>query len=214
MPSETQNSFFARITSALAERGPAVPLPDDLEVARVVESGAATVETFVARVQQSGMHPHQVNSESEAVAKVAEIVTSLGAKTAIVPDAPMPAHDNIMAALQEQGVRLLSPDDRDASFEADVGITGVRLAVAETASMSVISGERHRRLASLAVPAHIAVLRAEQVVPDLLDWGRTISPDPPANEVLISAMSKTADIEGILVPGVHGPGIVHVVIIA
>ena len=68
-------------------------------------------------------------------------------------------------------------------------------------------------MASLAVPAHIAVLRADQIVPDLLDWGGSLSSDPPANEVLISAMSKTADIEGILVPGVHGPGIVHVVVI-
>lgn len=213
MPSETQASFFSRITSALAERGTSVDLPEDIEVARVIRTDADLVETFVTRVGQSGMLAHRVQGESAAVVKVLEIIGLLAAKTAIVPDAPLPARDAIVSALEGQGIRLLNADDRDAAFQADVGITGIRLAVAETASMSVISGQGHRRLASLAVPAHIAVLRANQIVPDLLDWGRSITADPPANEVLISAMSKTADIEGILVPGVHGPGIVHVVII-
>lgn len=213
MPSESQAAFFSRITGALAQRGAATELPEDLEVARVVPSDANLVETFATRVGQSGMHPHRVQGESAAVAKIVEIVGSLSATSAIVPNASLLARDAILAALEAQGIRLLSPDDRDTSFAADVGITGVRLAVAETASMSVVSGEGHRRLASLAVPAHIAVVKAEQIVADLLDWGRSTDPNPPANEVLISAMSKTADIEGILVPGVHGPGVVHVVIV-
>ena len=213
MPSESQTSFFSRITTALADRGVPVELPQDLGVARVVRTDGNLVETFVQRVQESGMHPHRVNGEEAAVAKVVELVGTLSAQSAIVPDAPLPGRDALIAALKQQGIQLLSPDDKDAAFTADVGITGIRLAVAETASMSVVSGGTHRRLASLAVPAHIAVLRADQIVPDLLDWGDSLSADPPANEVLISAMSKTADIEGILVPGVHGPGIVHVVII-
>lgn len=213
MPSESQAAFFSRITAALAERGPTIDLPEDLETARVVADGPEVIETFVKRVQQSGMHPHRVSGEAAVAAKVVEIVASLSAHSAIVPEEEIPAREAILAGLRERGIKLMDPDDRDASFQADVGITGVRVAVAETASMSVVSGEGHRRLASLAVPAHIAVVRANQIMADLLDWGRTALTKPPANEVLISAMSKTADIEGILVPGVHGPGIVHVIII-
>lgn len=213
MPSESQIAFFARITSALSQRGPTVDLPEDLETARVVQDGPGVLDTFLQRVQQSGMHPHRVQGESALVEKVLEIVSSLSAHTAIVPDEPIPGRDLILAGLRERTIDLLSPDERDAAFTADVAITGIRMAVAETASMSVVSGEGHRRLASLAVPAHIAIVRKDQIVADLLDWARTASSDPAANEVLISAMSKTADIEGILVPGVHGPGIVHVIVV-
>ncbi|HOA74263.1 MAG TPA: lactate utilization protein [Phycisphaerae bacterium] len=213
MPSESQSAFFSRITAALAHRGPTVDLPEDLEIARVVNGGDNPVEVFVRRVEQSGMHPHRVRGEAALVEKVLELTTQLSARSAIVPNEEMPAREEIVAGLRACGIDLLNPDDPDAAFTADVGITGVRMAVAETASMSVVSGEGHRRLASLAVPAHIAIVRAEQIVPDLLDWGRAAATPPPANEVLISAMSKTADIEGILVPGVHGPGIVHVLVL-
>jgi L-lactate dehydrogenase complex protein LldG len=213
MPSESQATFFARITTALSQRGPTMDLPEDLEAARVMGDGPDLLDTFIQRVQQSGMHPHRVKGEPALVEMVSEIASSLSARSAIVPEEPIPCRELIVAALRERGINLLSPDERDAAFTADLGITGIRLAVAETASMSVVSGDAHRRLASLAVPAHIAVVRADQIVADLLDWGRTASSEPPANEVLISAMSKTADIEGILVPGVHGPGIVHVVLL-
>lgn len=213
MPSETQAAFFSRITAALDQRGPTIDLPEDLETARVAGEGVDLVGTFVQRAQQAGMHPHRVDSEEAAADKVLEIARSLSVRTAIVPDEPIPGREAIVAALTGAGVKLPNPDDQEAPFTADIGITGVRLAVAETASMSVVTGEGHRRLASLAVPSHIAVLRADQIIPDLLDWGRTALTEPPANEVLISAMSKTADIEGILVPGVHGPGLVHVVIV-
>lgn len=213
MPSESQAAFFSRITAALQERGPTIDLPEDLEVARVAEEGPEMVDLFVKRAQQAGMHPHRVADEAALVEKVLAIVEGLAARSALVPCEPMPARQEILAGLRERGVDLLDTDHPDAGFEAAVGITGVRLAVAETASMSVSSGQGYRRLASLAVPNHIALVRADQIIADLIDWGRTAPADPPANEVLISAMSKTADIEGILVPGVHGPGVVHVVVL-
>lgn len=214
MPSESQVTFFARISAALTQRGPLIDLPEDLETARVIHDGTNLAELFAQRVEESGMHPHKVSDETALVQKVIELTAALSAHTAIVPDEPMPSREAIITALKEGGVQLLNIDDPNAAFEADVGITGVELAVAETTSMSVRSGAGHRRLASLAVPVHIAIVRADQIVADLLDWGRMASGNPPANEVLISAMSKTADIEGILVPGVHGPGTVHVIILA
>lgn len=213
MPGESQEQFMARVRDALADRGEPVDLPDDLEIARVIGADQDIVEVFLARVNETGMHAHRVADEAGLLEKIAELVGSLEVKTAVVPEEPIPARDQIVARLEERGVTLLNLDDPDASFEADLGITGAASAVAETASISVLSGDGHRRLASLAVPSHIAVVRTEQIMPDLLDWGAAAPVDMPANEVLISGPSKTADIEMTLVQGVHGPGKVHVIVL-
>jgi L-lactate dehydrogenase complex protein LldG len=87
------------------------------------------------------------------------------------------------------------------------------MGVAETGSICIQSGPRTRRLASLAVVEHIAILKREDIVADLLDWAASLGANLPANEVLITGPSKTADIEMNLVMGVHGPKNVHIILI-
>jgi L-lactate dehydrogenase complex protein LldG len=60
---------------------------------------------------------------------------------------------------------------------------------------------------SLVPPIHIAVLKAESILPSLEEAMQTHgwSTDMPTNLLLISGPSKTADIELILAFGVHGP---------
>ena len=95
----------------------------------------------------------------------------------------------------------------------DTALIRAFVAVAETGGFVVSSGGPRRRLASLAVPIHIGIIRTEQLVPDLLDWAVKLPKDPPANQVLVSGPSKTADIELTLVVGVHGPKEEHVLIL-
>ncbi len=213
MAGETQQAFMARVRKALADRGAPTTLPDDLEVARVIRRGQDLVGVFAARAMEAGMHPHRVSDTATAVDKVVELVIAASARSVLIPDEQMPGRAEIAQRLAAAEIVLADPNDPDAAFEADIGITAARTAVAETASIAVVSGDGHRRLASLAVPTHIAIITADQIVPDLLDWGNAAPAEMPANEVLISASSKTADIEMILVPGVHGPGVVHLVII-
>jgi L-lactate dehydrogenase complex protein LldG len=61
-----------------------------------------------------------------------------------------------------------------------------------------------RRLGALAPWAHVAVLertRLHRTVPDAL-----LAPDEDPNVIWVTGPSKTADVEGILIEGVHGPG--------
>ena len=209
----TQEEFLARVRKGLAERGPRVDLPDDLEVARVVRSDGDVMATYLERLEQAKIHACRVPDEDALVKRLIQVVRAAGAKSALVPEEEMPARAAIVAALRSAGVTVCDANDPDIAFTADVGITAVSMAVAETGGFVVSSGGPRRRLASLAVPIHIGIIRTEQLVPDLLDWAVKLPKDPPANQVLVSGPSKTADIELTLVVGVHGPKEEHVLIL-
>ncbi len=91
--------------------------------------------------------------------------------------------------------------------DIDVGITGTMGAIADTGSLIVWPTVDEPRLMSLVPPIHIAVLEASKMFDSFpeainkLGWNKK----PPGNTLLISGPSKTADIEGILCYGAHGP---------
>ena len=93
-------------------------------------------------------------------------------------------------------------------WQADVGITMADAAVAETGSLLIRAGEGRARMASLAPPVHLALVPRDRLVPSL-DQALEIAAG--ATSVLITGPSRTADIEGVLVRGVHGPGQLWVV---
>ena len=98
---------------------------------------------------------------------------------------------------------------------ADVGITSADYALADTGSLVMISSPREARLISLLPPAHIAVVPRDRILTGL-DELFTILPNPAdetSSMVLITGPSRTADIEQILVRGVHGPGQITVVVV-
>lgn len=92
-------------------------------------------------------------------------------------------------------------------WEAEVGITLADYAIAETGSLVLsCSGER-ARLASLAPPIHLAIVRRSAILGTLEEAVIRLS---SRTSVLVTGTSRTADIEGILVRGIHGPGEVWV----
>lgn len=109
---------------------------------------------------------------------------------------------------------------REACFSAAVGITGVDYALAETGTLVVTSQSEGSQLASLAPPVHVALYTREQLVESLddvlerLPLGRDAN-DPAAGRsvVFITGTSRTADIEQILIRGVHGPRELHAILI-
>jgi L-lactate dehydrogenase complex protein LldG len=99
---------------------------------------------------------------------------------------------------------------------ADVGITSVSRAIAETGTLMMWSAPKHEPLASLLPPVHVSLVARNQIVPDLIDAISAIAcldfDDIPSNISLITGPSKTGDIELQLTTGVHGPGQWHVIV--
>ena len=91
---------------------------------------------------------------------------------------------------------------QDDPWLAEVGVTLADMAVAETGSVLISAGNGRRRLASLAPPIHAVLVKSGSIVASLDECILNL---PEPNSVLITGPSKTADIEGVMVMGAHGP---------
>jgi L-lactate dehydrogenase complex protein LldG len=110
---------------------------------------------------------------------------------------------------------------RDLIAAADLGVTGVDLAVAETGSLVLLSGSGRPRSTSLLPPYHVAVFDRSVLVESLAQVGVFLeawhdgAPDSSRGGVInvITGPSRTADIELTLTRGVHGPKEVHAIFV-
>jgi L-lactate dehydrogenase complex protein LldG len=107
-----------------------------------------------------------------------------------------------------------------ASFNAGVGITGVDFVLAESGTLVLSSITEGAQVASLAPPIHIALYRRSQLVGSLDEVLAKLAisslpdhPTPGRAVVFITGTSRTADIEQILVRGVHGPREVYAILV-
>ncbi|HMD86278.1 MAG TPA: lactate utilization protein [Terriglobia bacterium] len=111
-------------------------------------------------------------------------------------------------------------DFNNASFAAGAGITGVDFVLAESGTLVLSSATERVQMASLAPPIHIALYRRSQLVGSLDEVLARLpisnSPDCPTagrSVVFITGTSRTADIEQILIKGVHGPREAHAILV-
>ncbi|HEY0946863.1 MAG TPA: LUD domain-containing protein [Opitutaceae bacterium] len=95
--------------------------------------------------------------------------------------------------------------DRSRIDEYQFGITRATGAIAETGTLILTDDGTSRRLGALAPWVHVAVLRREDIFIDVPQAVAALPKDP--NVIWCTGPSKTADVEGILIEGVHGPGL-------
>ena len=234
--------MLKRIFQGVAEgnrAGAVPPLPSRGNVG-YQGGGSDLVARFCQELTALGAFPHVVADIEGAVRKVVKLV--LGIKASPSPPAPLPETGrgetgrrrvllgggsvldrlDLESRLKDLGfvvhvVDAIEPGrEKEIFFQADVGVSGVAWAIAETGTMVMASGRNDPRSLSLTPPVHIAVVGRDQILPDLFDFFAKWDPDKmnlPACLSLISGPSKTGDIELKLVTGVHGPGEVHAIVI-
>lgn len=94
--------------------------------------------------------------------------------------------------------------DRSRLDDYAFGITAACGAIVETGTLILGDHTTSSRLGALAPWVHIAVVSPAQLHADL-SAALVAAPDDP-NLIWVTGPSKTADVEGILIEGVHGPG--------
>jgi L-lactate dehydrogenase complex protein LldG len=97
-----------------------------------------------------------------------------------------------------------------------VGITGAYLGIAETGTLMFLSSPSTYPTTSLLPETHIAVVSKERIVTAMEEAWESVRREQgelPRAVNFVSGPSRTADIEGQLQLGAHGPFRVHVILV-
>jgi L-lactate dehydrogenase complex protein LldG len=189
--------IFSRVRSALAPLRERTPLPD-------YDRGIAVMQTLVA-----GCDP------AELLAERMKRVNSLALTDATVLVAHLRAggwlHGYCDPVLWSRlaphfgaEFRVETEFDRARVDDYAFGITRAAGAIAESGTIILNDATTSRRLAALTPWVHIAVIERAQIFSDLPQAVAALGCDP--NVIWCTGPSKTGDVEGILIEGVHGPG--------
>jgi len=106
--------------------------------------------------------------------------------------------------LVDAGLEVETEYDRNRYDDYTFGITQATGAIAESGTLILNDEQTSDRLAALSPWVHVGVIQKESIlrtIPDAIDsFGNS------PNIIWATGPSKTADVEGILIEGVHGPG--------
>jgi len=208
-PTDPRAAVLARITTAL-ER--AQPPTDPPRAYRTTDDRERpdTVDLFAERVAEYKATVHRV-AENDISATVAEICHAEAARRlGIPPDLPAPWRPDSIELSEDEG---LSPAELDG---LDGALTACAVAIAETGTFVLDGGPTQGRRALTLVPdLHVCVVRADEVVGIVPEAVARLEPAVRAGRALtfVSGPSATSDIELDRVEGVHGPRILHVLVV-
>ena len=170
------------------------------------------IEAFTKALEALTGKVYRAGSSGEAVSYAADLI---GERQAVASNSPLLHKLGITALPRVRSGLVDSEALKQTCAEAAVGVTGVDYALADTGSLVFFASPEEPRLISLLPPVHLAVVESARILTGLDELlERTPLPaDITSSMVLITGPSRTADIEQILVRGVHGPGELHVVIV-
>jgi L-lactate dehydrogenase complex protein LldG len=188
-------------------------------------------DRFEAELKSLGCSAHRASSMSGLKNLLCSILGQVQANSVVISRNPILSQLQIGTMLEGQGIKVSAwpaggPEQPEISsfsdecFAVGAGITGVDFVLAETGSLVLTSLTEGSQLASLAPPVHIALYRRSQIRASLDEILQELPisrdpgiPSPTRSLVFVTGASKTADIEQILIRGVHGPGMVHAILV-
>ena len=186
------------------------------------------VRAALAARKDKAPYPPWEDSEVVATGKLAQasLVDCFSANTRAVNGVVMRSVDEVARYLEEGrhlhgycapelaqaiGEKLLPSTTFSSRFDEaryddyKFGITRATGAIAESGSIILNDRDTSCRLGALTPWVHVAVIESGSIHRTLGEAIAALGDDP--NTIWVTGPSKTADVEGILIEGVHGPGV-------
>ncbi|NQX01284.1 LUD domain-containing protein [bacterium] len=135
---------------------------------------------------------------------VAQLITFLKEQNQLHGYCDPALYNAIGCQLAAAGLTVETEYHRDRYDDYQFGITRASGAIAESGTVIIDDDRTSRRLAALSPWVHVAVLERPEIHRTIPDAIAAFGDSP--NIIWCTGPSKTADVEGILIEGVHGPG--------
>jgi L-lactate dehydrogenase complex protein LldG len=213
MPTTPRERILTRLrqSRAVVPLRPAPPTESDADWLARQPPIADLAARFVAEQQSTGGEVRRVASWAALPEVVVPWLAEAGVRSIITGREPrleplrerVAAHGGLTLRRYERPLE----EQRAELFATDCGITTSRGAIAETGSIVLVPTPAEPRLLSLAPEVHLAIVERTALHPTLAAFiqAGSYQAELPANLVLVSGASRTADIELVLAMGVHGP---------
>ena len=211
----SREAMLARVRAALRRDG-----PDD--------AARAAAEAYMA-AHRSGPRPALGSDIAGRFLRRATDMSSSVERIAALDEAPsavarylesvdaLPAAGVCWPEFATQGWAQagLSVEPRPTVGNDALGITGCFCAIAETGTLVLVSGAQTPTATFLLPETHVAIVRADQIVPAMEDAFALLRAEGalPRGVSLVSGPSRTGDIEQTTVLGAHGPRRLHILLV-
>lgn len=229
-----QQQLQEQAIAALTAKGCIVHLAQDADAAAAIVNELCEkqkiVQTFAPELEEIKLQqitPQALQTDLEAIAAQALQQPYLHPRRAPLEQA---TPEQITATLQQYLGEPIAPEQlrvalnnkiKTAADNADWGITGLDGIAADTGTIILAEDQGNERLVSNLPARHLAIAGLEKIYPSndtALEsihsaWQNGGRQAVPAYYSYITGPSRTGDIEGIIVCGMHGPLEVHVILL-
>ncbi|MDR3639872.1 MAG: lactate utilization protein [Humidesulfovibrio sp.] len=212
---ESRAAILATLRKGVAAAPFAVPAPPARPASVSVTDSVSgdAWERLAAVLAPLEVRLRMAGTRAEAAKHVADIARERHASTYTRWDTAL---DGLGLDEALSSLTRLAPGCCQELAQADLGLALAHGALIESGSMVLVAAPGQHRAASLLPPASVILVPRRALLPDVsylpaLLVRHSVNGKLPACLNLITGPSSTADIELVLVRGVHGPGVLDLV---